>query len=127
MSQVAASLGYTSLAGPGAAPRILVVDDEPYMCDVCTRTLQRGGYHVQLAALRVCGGFLSDKLQLFQGLRLFLRVREPLGDTPVGPLYSAEYPTGAEVQRISRGRPSVRSAMTLRWISLVPAQIELAW
>src|SRR5215213_2052702 len=46
MSQVVASLGYTSLAGPGAAARILVVDDEPYMCDVCTRTLQRGGYQV---------------------------------------------------------------------------------
>src|SRR5215212_4565891 len=46
MSQVVASRGYTSLAGPGAAARILVVDDEPYMCDVCTRTLQRGGYQV---------------------------------------------------------------------------------
>ena len=46
MSQVAAPLGYTSLTGTGAAPRILVVDDEPYMCDVCTRTLQRGGYDV---------------------------------------------------------------------------------
>jgi signal transduction histidine kinase len=29
-----------------AAPRILVVDDEPYMCDVCSRTLQRAGYEV---------------------------------------------------------------------------------
>lgn len=29
-----------------AVPRILVVDDEQYMCDVCTRTLQRGGYNV---------------------------------------------------------------------------------
>jgi signal transduction histidine kinase len=46
MSQVAAPFGHTSLTGTGAAPRILVVDDEPYMCDVCTRTLQRGGYQV---------------------------------------------------------------------------------
>jgi len=46
MSQVAAPLGYTAPLGQGAAPRILVVDDEPYMCDVCTRTLQRGGYEV---------------------------------------------------------------------------------
>ena len=46
MSQVAAPLGHTSFTGTGAAPRILVVDDEPYMCDVCTRTLQRGGYDV---------------------------------------------------------------------------------
>jgi signal transduction histidine kinase len=46
MSQVAAPLGHTSFTGTGAAPRILVVDDEPYMCDVCTRTLQRGGYEV---------------------------------------------------------------------------------
>jgi serine/threonine protein kinase len=30
-------------------------------------------------------------------LRAGIRVREPLGDTPVGPLYSAEYPTGVEV------------------------------
>jgi signal transduction histidine kinase len=30
----------------GVAPRILVVDDEQYMCDVCSRTLQRGGYSV---------------------------------------------------------------------------------
>ena len=46
MSQAVAPTSYTSLAGPGAAPRILVVDDEPYMCDVCSRTLQRGGYDV---------------------------------------------------------------------------------
>jgi signal transduction histidine kinase len=46
MSQAIATSSYASLAGPGAVPRILVVDDEPYMCDVCTRTLQRGGYDV---------------------------------------------------------------------------------
>lgn len=34
---------------------------------------------------------------------------------------------GAGVGRGSRGSPSVRSPMTFRWISLVPAQIELAW
>jgi len=33
-------------ADSGVAPRILIVDDEPYMCDVCSRTLQRGGYEV---------------------------------------------------------------------------------
>src|SRR5256885_6942552 len=33
MSQAIASSSYASLAGPGAVPRILVVDDEPYMCD----------------------------------------------------------------------------------------------
>ena len=33
-------------ANSAAAPRILIVDDEPYMCDVCSRTLQRGGYEV---------------------------------------------------------------------------------
>jgi signal transduction histidine kinase len=46
MSQVVVPIGYTSLNGSGPAPRILVVDDEPYMCDVCSRTLQRGGYDV---------------------------------------------------------------------------------
>src|SRR5690349_3978929 len=35
-----------ALAEPSAVPRILVVDDEQYMCDVCMRTLQRTGYHV---------------------------------------------------------------------------------
>ena len=59
MSQVAASLGYTSLAGAGAAPRILVVDDEPYMCDVCTRTLQRGGYQVTFQRVQVQDQVLS--------------------------------------------------------------------
>lgn len=29
-----------------AAARILIVDDEQHMCDVCARTLQRGGYSV---------------------------------------------------------------------------------
>jgi len=31
------------------------------------------------------------------------------------------------VQFFSRGSPRVRSPITLRWISFVPAQIELAW
>ena len=35
--------------------------------------------------------------------------------------------TRPAVHRLSRGSPSVRSPMTLRWISFVPAQIELAW
>ncbi len=45
MSEAAAV--HRNLPPAGAAvPRILVVDDEPYMCDVCSRTLQRGGYEV---------------------------------------------------------------------------------
>ncbi len=32
---------------PGASsPRLLIVDDEQHMCDVCSRTLQRAGYDV---------------------------------------------------------------------------------
>jgi signal transduction histidine kinase/DNA-binding response OmpR family regulator len=46
MSQATAQLGAPSLAGSGAVPRILVVDDEQHMCDICTRTLRRGGYEV---------------------------------------------------------------------------------
>jgi signal transduction histidine kinase len=46
MSYVLAHPNAPSLAGSGAVPRILVVDDEQHMCDVCTRILQRGGYHV---------------------------------------------------------------------------------
>src|SRR5215216_5662713 len=88
MSQVAASLGYTSLAGPGAAPRILVVDDEPYMCDVCTRTLQRGGYQVTATSdPRAAERMLRDdqhfdllltdiKMPSMSGLELALIARE---------------------------------------------------
>jgi signal transduction histidine kinase len=88
MSQVVASLGYTSLAGPGAAARILVVDDEPYMCDVCTRTLQRGGYHVTATSdPRAAERMLRDdqhfdllltdiKMPSMSGLELALIARE---------------------------------------------------
>src|ERR1044071_3788356 len=88
MSQVVASLGYTSLAGPGAAARILVVDDEPYMCDVCTRTLQRGGYQVTATSdPRAAERMLRDdqhfdllltdiKMPSMSGLELALIARE---------------------------------------------------
>ncbi|MBK9944561.1 MAG: response regulator [Kouleothrix sp.] len=46
MSQAVAPRRKPTSTGSGVAPRILVVDDEPYMCDVCSRTLQRGGYQV---------------------------------------------------------------------------------
>jgi signal transduction histidine kinase len=46
MRQVALKQNPSTLAGSGAVPRILVVDDEQNMCDVCTRTLQRAGYEV---------------------------------------------------------------------------------
>lgn len=46
MSQVVLKQNPSTLAGSGAVPRILVVDDEQNMCDVCTRTLQRAGYEV---------------------------------------------------------------------------------
>jgi len=88
MSQVAAPLGYTSLTGAGAAPRILVVDDEPYMCDVCTRTLQRGGYEVVATSdPRAAERMLRDdqhfdllltdiKMPAMSGLELALFARE---------------------------------------------------
>jgi signal transduction histidine kinase len=46
MNQAATQLGAPSLVGSSAVPRILVVDDEQHMCDICTRTLRRGGYEV---------------------------------------------------------------------------------
>jgi signal transduction histidine kinase len=88
MSQVAAPLGYTSLTGAGTAPRILVVDDEPYMCDVCTRTLQRGGYEVVATSdPRAAERMLRDdqhfdllltdiKMPAMSGLELALIARE---------------------------------------------------
>jgi serine/threonine protein kinase len=42
-------------------------------------------------------------------LRAGIRVRERLGDSPVGELYSAEYPTGAEVVVLLLGSPSTDS------------------
>ena len=50
MTQAAAQLGAPSLASTGVVPRILVVDDEQHMCDICTRTLRRGGAKVKAAA-----------------------------------------------------------------------------
>jgi signal transduction histidine kinase len=88
MSQVAAPLGHTSLTGAGTAPRILVVDDEPYMCDVCTRTLQRGGYQVVATSdPRAAERMLRDdqhfdllltdiKMPAMSGLELALIARE---------------------------------------------------
>lgn len=42
-------------------PRILVVDDEQYMCDVCARTLRRSGYEV------VTTSDTNEAAQLLQG------------------------------------------------------------
>ena len=86
MSHVLAHPSIPSLAG--AVPRILVVDDEQHMCDVCTRILQRGGYHVVAtndprAAVRVLGGeqrfdlLLTDiKMPTISGLDLARLARE---------------------------------------------------
>jgi signal transduction histidine kinase len=46
MSQATDPRRNTLPADSRVAPRILVVDDEPNMCDVCSRTLRRGGYEV---------------------------------------------------------------------------------
>lgn len=43
-------------------------------------------------------------------LRAGIRVREKLGDTPIGPLYSAEYPTGLEVGVLFLGNASTDPA-----------------
>lgn len=53
----------------GVPPRILVVDDEQYMCDVCSRTLLRNGYQVVTtsdpeAAVRLLNGDLRFDLLL---------------------------------------------------------------
>lgn len=53
----------------GSPPRILVVDDEQYMCDVCSRTLLRNGYQVVTtsdpdAAVRLLSGDLRFDLLL---------------------------------------------------------------
>ncbi len=45
MSQAIDTGSLTSLTNP-SPPRLLIVDDEQHMCDVCSRTLQRAGYEV---------------------------------------------------------------------------------
>lgn len=88
MSQVAALRRNVTPTSTGAPPRILVVDDEPYMCDVCSRTLQRGGYEVvsssdpQVAAQRLRSAqhfdlLLTDiKMPGMSGLELVHIARE---------------------------------------------------
>ena len=46
MSSLATKADTEPLRNSGTRPRILVVDDEQYMCDVCSRTLRRSGYEV---------------------------------------------------------------------------------
>jgi signal transduction histidine kinase len=46
MSGLVAQTGIRPPDDRGSVPRILVVDDEQHMCDVCSRTLRRGGYDV---------------------------------------------------------------------------------
>src|SRR5512145_363049 len=46
MSQVVIKPSSSTLVGPDIIPRILLVDDEQHVCDVCSRTLQRAGYEV---------------------------------------------------------------------------------
>jgi signal transduction histidine kinase len=88
MSQVVAPRNPTFQNGQELVPRILVVDDEPYMCDVCSRTLQRGGYeviatsdpHEAVSVLRVGQRFdllLTDiKMPAMSGLELAHVARE---------------------------------------------------
>ncbi|MDW8145429.1 MAG: response regulator [Roseiflexaceae bacterium] len=45
MSQ-AIDTGVSKLPTSASPPRLLIVDDEQHMCDVCARTLQRAGYEV---------------------------------------------------------------------------------
>ncbi len=71
-----------------AVPRILVVDDEKYMCDLCTRTLRHASYEVvsttdalfALQKLKARGSFdllLADiKMPMISGLDLAHHARE---------------------------------------------------
>jgi signal transduction histidine kinase len=46
MSEAATQLDTSPHVGSNAVPRILIVDDEKHMCDICTRTLRRASYEV---------------------------------------------------------------------------------
>jgi signal transduction histidine kinase/FixJ family two-component response regulator len=87
MSQAIDCGSLTSLTNP-SPPRLLIVDDEQHMCDVCSRTLQRAGYdvmatsdpYVAIAALDNGQQFdllLTDiKMPTMSGLDLAQIVRE---------------------------------------------------
>ncbi len=69
MSSLVAQAQTLPWGASGPVPRILVVDDEQYMCDVCSRTLQRSGYEVITtsdpeAAVRLLNGELNFDLLL---------------------------------------------------------------
>jgi hypothetical protein len=51
-------------------------------------------------------GSCGESTLVGRTLRAGIRVRESLGDTPVGPLYRAEYPTGVEVGVLLLGSAS---------------------
>jgi CheY-like chemotaxis protein/signal transduction histidine kinase len=73
---------------PQQPGRILVVDDESYMCDICSRTLRRTGYNVVAASspLQIVRALRSDppfdllltdiKMPVMNGLDLVHIVRE---------------------------------------------------
>lgn len=100
--------------GNGAALRILVVDDEQYMCDVCARTLQRNGYDVVTtndpeAAIRLLGGELRFDLLLtdikmpgLSGLDLAFLARE--GDPAIAIIIMTGFASKENLQQsVQRG------------------------
>ena len=114
MSQVAVPRSKTTPNGPGVVPRILVVDDEPYMCDVCSRTLQRGGYEVVAtsdpheAVQKLRGGqrfdlLLTDiKMPAMSGLDLAHVARE--GDPAIAIIIMTGFATMEHLQQsVQRG------------------------
>lgn len=88
MTQVSESVAQSVAVSSGAAARILVVDDEQYMCDICTRTLRSGSHHVMattdvtVALSELHQGppydlLLADiKMPTMSGLELAQRARE---------------------------------------------------
>jgi signal transduction histidine kinase len=87
MSQVIGQPVTTAL-GSDIAARVLVVDDEQHICDICSRALQRGGYqvvavndpHLAVKLLHEDAGFdllLTDiKMPTMSGLDLAYIARE---------------------------------------------------
>jgi len=77
-----------------AAKKILVVDDEPVVCESCRRILEREGYVVdtcsdsrtglRLAELTYYDAVLLDlRMPIVDGLRFLERLREVHPDVPV--------------------------------------------
>jgi signal transduction histidine kinase len=114
MSEAAPQLDTTPFVGSNAVPRVLIVDDEKHMCDICTRALRRAGYEVfattdpQIAVQQLRGTsrfdlLLTDiKMPAMSGLDLARIARE--GDPAIAIIIMTGFTSMEHLQQsVQRG------------------------